>query len=182
MTCATCALGRAYLRELLGEPRRGLVPNQHHPLPAMGGQEAGNSPGLPDGSPPKRYVDWADAGGPNECAHGYAEGIPCPRCEAEAGPISPVEDRTYPISAVAAAVEGTRYPAGGLHEPQGVGPQVSSGGGGANPPDGSFGMRPPKAADGVLFRPLGQRTISLDQRPRLRIELPGGAYYQGDGE
>lgn len=25
-------------------------------------------------------VPWSNAGGPNECAHGYAQGIPCPLC------------------------------------------------------------------------------------------------------
>jgi hypothetical protein len=33
--------------------------------------------------PKKAYIPWADAGGPNECPHGYAEGIPCPRCDAD---------------------------------------------------------------------------------------------------
>lgn len=27
------------------------------------------------------YVDWASAGGPNECSHGFAAGIPCPHCD-----------------------------------------------------------------------------------------------------
>ena len=27
------------------------------------------------------YLDWANAGGPNECTHGRAEGIPCPKCD-----------------------------------------------------------------------------------------------------
>lgn len=27
-----------------------------------------------------KMIPWATAGGPNECAHGYAEGIPCPTC------------------------------------------------------------------------------------------------------
>lgn len=30
---------------------------------------------------PKKYLDWANAGGPNECIHGYAAGIPCPQCD-----------------------------------------------------------------------------------------------------
>jgi hypothetical protein len=30
---------------------------------------------------PKRYIPWANAGGPNECKHGYAAGIPCPDCD-----------------------------------------------------------------------------------------------------
>lgn len=30
-----------------------------------------------------KYLPWHDAGGPNECSHGYAEGIPCPRCDGE---------------------------------------------------------------------------------------------------
>jgi hypothetical protein len=30
----------------------------------------------------KKYLDWASAGGPNECKHGYAAGIPCPDCDA----------------------------------------------------------------------------------------------------
>jgi hypothetical protein len=25
-------------------------------------------------------LSWANAGGPNECEHGYAEGIKCPTC------------------------------------------------------------------------------------------------------
>lgn len=28
-----------------------------------------------------KYLDWANAGGPNECKHGYAKGIPCPQCD-----------------------------------------------------------------------------------------------------
>jgi protein gp37 len=28
-----------------------------------------------------RFVPWANAGGPNECEHGYAAGIPCVRCK-----------------------------------------------------------------------------------------------------
>lgn len=28
------------------------------------------------------YVHWSTAGGPNECAHGRAEGIACPECDA----------------------------------------------------------------------------------------------------
>ena len=28
-------------------------------------------------------MDWGNAGGPNECRHGYAEGIPCPECAEE---------------------------------------------------------------------------------------------------
>lgn len=35
------------------------------------------SPRGPDG-----YVRWAYAGGPDECKHGHAAGIPCPRCDA----------------------------------------------------------------------------------------------------
>lgn len=31
---------------------------------------------------PRRYLPWANAGGPNECEHGYAAGIPCPGCDA----------------------------------------------------------------------------------------------------
>lgn len=27
------------------------------------------------------YIGWQSAGGPNECKHGYAKGIPCPRCD-----------------------------------------------------------------------------------------------------
>ena len=27
-----------------------------------------------------RFIEWANAGGPNECSHGYAAGIPCPSC------------------------------------------------------------------------------------------------------
>jgi hypothetical protein len=33
----------------------------------------------------KKYMDWARAGGPNECKHGYAEGIPCPYCDEGGG-------------------------------------------------------------------------------------------------
>lgn len=29
----------------------------------------------------KKYLPWANAGGPNECKHGYAAGIPCPDCD-----------------------------------------------------------------------------------------------------
>ena len=28
------------------------------------------------------YLHWSEAGGQNECEHGYAEGIPCPNCDA----------------------------------------------------------------------------------------------------
>jgi hypothetical protein len=28
----------------------------------------------------KQYIPWANAGGPNECKHGYAAGIACPEC------------------------------------------------------------------------------------------------------
>jgi hypothetical protein len=27
------------------------------------------------------YLPWYEAGGPNECEHGYADGIPCPHCD-----------------------------------------------------------------------------------------------------
>lgn len=27
-----------------------------------------------------RFISWHSAGGPNECKHGYAAGIPCPDC------------------------------------------------------------------------------------------------------
>lgn len=30
--------------------------------------------------PTARSVPWSHAGGPNECPHGYAEGVPCPAC------------------------------------------------------------------------------------------------------
>ena len=30
-------------------------------------------------------VEWARAGGPDECPHGYAAGIPCPRCAGGGG-------------------------------------------------------------------------------------------------
>jgi hypothetical protein len=33
-----------------------------------------------DGVDPKEFVPWQSAGGPNECPHGYAAGIPCPTC------------------------------------------------------------------------------------------------------
>lgn len=29
----------------------------------------------------KKYLPWAEAGGPDECEHGYAAGIPCPKCD-----------------------------------------------------------------------------------------------------
>jgi hypothetical protein len=29
----------------------------------------------------EKYLHWSEAGGPNECEHGYAEGIDCPRCD-----------------------------------------------------------------------------------------------------
>ncbi len=29
---------------------------------------------------PPVYMPWAESGGPNECEHGYAAGIPCPHC------------------------------------------------------------------------------------------------------
>jgi protein gp37 len=28
----------------------------------------------------KLFIPWVNAGGPNECRHGYAAGIPCPQC------------------------------------------------------------------------------------------------------
>lgn len=48
------------------------TPSTHHDnqqQPAQHGRE------------PKKYLPWTDAGGPNECSHGYAEGIPCPHCD-----------------------------------------------------------------------------------------------------
>lgn len=36
------------------------------------------APRAPAAGPPA--VPWEIAGGPNECRHGYAEGIPCERC------------------------------------------------------------------------------------------------------
>lgn len=44
---------------------------QHSPATYVEGREA-----------PRRYLPWANAGGPNECQHGYAAGIPCPSCDA----------------------------------------------------------------------------------------------------
>lgn len=32
-------------------------------------------------SAPAKYLAWANAGGVNECTHGYSEGIPCPKCD-----------------------------------------------------------------------------------------------------
>lgn len=29
----------------------------------------------------EKYIPWQNAGGPNECAHGYAASIPCPDCK-----------------------------------------------------------------------------------------------------
>jgi hypothetical protein len=29
------------------------------------------------------YIDWPRAGGPNECKHGFAAGIPCRECDRE---------------------------------------------------------------------------------------------------
>jgi hypothetical protein len=29
----------------------------------------------------RKYVGWADSGGPNECSHGRAAGIDCPYCD-----------------------------------------------------------------------------------------------------
>jgi len=37
---------------------------------------------IPTHKATKKYVDWASAGGPDECSHGYAAGIPCPHCDA----------------------------------------------------------------------------------------------------
>jgi len=41
----------------------------------------GSAP-LAEPAQPKKYLDWGHAGGPNECRHGYAEGISCPSCDA----------------------------------------------------------------------------------------------------
>ena len=30
-----------------------------------------------------RYMEWQKAGGPDECAHGYAKGIPCRACDVD---------------------------------------------------------------------------------------------------
>lgn len=30
-----------------------------------------------------KYLDWTNAGGPNECLHGYADGIPFRKCDIE---------------------------------------------------------------------------------------------------
>jgi len=32
-----------------------------------------------------KYIPWQNAGGPNECKHGYASGIPCPDCNPSLG-------------------------------------------------------------------------------------------------
>jgi hypothetical protein len=37
----------------------------------------------------KSYIPWANAGGPNECEHGYAAGIPCPKCPVDQSSPSP---------------------------------------------------------------------------------------------
>ena len=37
-------------------------------------------------------LPWANAGGPNECVHGYAEGIKCPRCAIAPSP-APVQSQ-----------------------------------------------------------------------------------------
>jgi hypothetical protein len=39
----------------------------------------------------KKYTQWTNAGGPNECKHGYADGIPCPKCDQE----KPTSTRYY---------------------------------------------------------------------------------------
>ncbi len=38
----------------------------------------------------KAYLPWTEAGGPDECAHGYADGIPCPECDK--AKVAPGED------------------------------------------------------------------------------------------
>lgn len=37
------------------------------------------------------YLGWEDAGGPNECEHGYADGLRCPYCDWIEIPKSEVE-------------------------------------------------------------------------------------------
>jgi multidrug efflux pump subunit AcrA (membrane-fusion protein) len=39
------------------------------------------STGATAGGETTKYLHWSEAGGPNECEHGYAEGIPCPQCD-----------------------------------------------------------------------------------------------------
>ena len=49
---------------------------------------------------PSHYLPWAQAGGPNECAHGYAEGIPCPRCDPPVLIVAVIAGRTIAIANV----------------------------------------------------------------------------------
>lgn len=44
----------------------------------------GNCDRHPVPNPALFPVPWEQAGGPNECKHGYAQGIPCPHCYIEA--------------------------------------------------------------------------------------------------
>lgn len=39
----------------------------------------------------KQYLRWEYAGGPNECDHEYAAGIPCPRCDDEIEPPADIQ-------------------------------------------------------------------------------------------
>jgi hypothetical protein len=40
----------------------------------------------------KEYLGWQWAGGPNECKHGYAQGIPCPDCDESAAQLEEAEN------------------------------------------------------------------------------------------
>lgn len=48
-------------------------------------------------------VSWENGGGPNECEHGYAAGLPCPDCDAAKGP--PRLEPHGPMPAVAPTIE-----------------------------------------------------------------------------
>jgi hypothetical protein len=61
------------------EPRGERCPHCGEPL-ITSCLNAFCSPPEPRGEQ-ERYLPWARAGGPNECEHGYAAGIPCPDCD-----------------------------------------------------------------------------------------------------
>lgn len=42
-------------------------------------------------------VPWENAGGPDECEHGYARGIPCPRCGTEPPNLSEAYERLQEV-------------------------------------------------------------------------------------
>jgi hypothetical protein len=66
-----------------------------------------DSSSIPD---KKEYLPWQYAGGPNQCKHGYAAGIPCPDCNSRSrsyheGLLKNLSDPTEAMAYVQAAID-----------------------------------------------------------------------------